>query len=176
MKSFREYLDETIRRYGPAGDSHGKGYTLDEEQVDEHGGGIGPAKSWQSYMEDEGEGQLALKTLELEPTGPASDQIDESQMAEADAVIQDIINGEQDAYQVMTNPTTPAERYVAQIVSNMYDSAQTDYGLHADDDFEKIMKIIQQRLEDEYGRDEELSESTKALYRVLELADVNKGK
>ena len=94
---------ETIRRYGPAGSNRAMGYALEEESIDEHGGGIGPARAWQDYMEeedvvdrvmelagiarpvdeDEGEGQLVAKTLELEPTGPTSGVIDEESMGEA---------------------------------------------------------------------------------------------
>ena len=94
---------ETIRRYGAVGSNRGMGYTLEEESIDEHGGGIGPSRAWQDYMgeqdvvnrvmelagiarpmdEDEGEGQLVAKTLELEPTGPTSGVIDEDDMDEA---------------------------------------------------------------------------------------------
>jgi hypothetical protein len=154
MKSFRDYLDETIRRYGPAGNSPGMGYTL----------------------EDEGEGQLVAKTLELEPTGPTSGVIDEGQMSEADVLIQDIVNGTANAYNIMTRPKTPVERYVAQILDNMYDTAAIDHGLHPDDKFEEIMEIVVERLADEYGHSNKLSESSQELYRVLELANVNKGK
>jgi len=152
-KKTRQLL-ETIRRYGAVGNNQAMGYT----------------------NEDEGEGQLVAKTLELEPTGPTSGVIDEGQMSEADVLIQDIVNGTADAYNIMTRPKTPVERYVAQILDNMYDTAATDNGLHPDDDFEKIMEIMVKRLADEYGHSKELSESSQELYRVLELANVNKGK
>lgn len=95
---------ETIRRYGAVGSSSGMGYTLSEQPVEEHGGGIGPAKHWQDVEEehdpvdrimelaglaqpvdeDEGAGQLAAKTLELEPTGPTSGVLDETDVDEAE--------------------------------------------------------------------------------------------
>ena len=95
---------ETIRRYGAVGSSSGMGYTLSEQPVEEHGGGIGPAKRRQDVEEehdpvdrimelaglaqpvdeDEGAGQLAAKTLELEPTGPTSGVLDETDVDEAE--------------------------------------------------------------------------------------------
>ena len=150
-KKTRQLL-ETIRRYGAVGNNRAMGYT----------------------NEDEGAGQLVAKTLALEPTGPTSGVIDEG-MGDVDQVIQDIINGTLDAYDIMTRPGTPEEKYVSQILDNMYDTAATDNGLHPDDDFEEILEIVVERLADEYGHDKELSESSKDLYRVLELANINKG-
>jgi hypothetical protein len=34
MKTFNDYLEETIRRYGAVGNSPGMGYTAEDEQAD----------------------------------------------------------------------------------------------------------------------------------------------
>lgn len=78
----------------------------------------------------------------------------ESRMAEADSIIQDIINGDLDAYDVMTNPKTPEEEYVANMMQEMYDDISIDYRLHPDDDFEEILDIIVDRLEKDHKHDD----------------------
>jgi hypothetical protein len=78
----------------------------------------------------------------------------ESRMAEADSIIQDIINGDLDAYDVMTNPKTPEEEYVANMMQEMYDDVSIDYRLHPDDDFEEILDIIVDRLEKDHKHDD----------------------
>ena len=43
--------NEEIRRYGAVGSSPGMGYSVAEDEVEEHGGGIGPAQRWQDVKE-----------------------------------------------------------------------------------------------------------------------------
>lgn len=107
MKSFKDYLNETIRRYGAVGSSPAMGYSLAE-----------------------------------------------SHMAEADAIIQDIISGALDAHDVMTNPTTPEEQYVAKLLQQEYDNVAMDHRLHPDDDFDKILDIVIDNLTNDYKHPE----------------------
>ena len=73
------YTTEEIRRYGPVGSNAGQGYTVDEAQhIDTVDRIMELAGIAQPVDEDEGEGQLAAKTLELEPTGPTSGVLDET--------------------------------------------------------------------------------------------------
>ena len=93
--------------------------------------------------------------LMLGLAGLAEENTNESRMAEADSIIQDIINGDLDAYDVMTNPRTPEEEYVANMIQEMYDEVSIDYHLHPDDDFEKILDIVVDQLEKDYGNVDE---------------------
>jgi hypothetical protein len=67
-----------------------------------------------------------------------------------ESVIMDIVNGNIDAYDVMNYPKTEPQRNVADILQQMYDDVTTDHPLHSDDDFEKILNIVVDRLADEY--------------------------
>lgn len=82
------------------------------------------------------------------------EELGESRMAETDSIIQDIINGDLDAYDVMANPKTPEEEYVANMMQEMYDDVSIDYHLHPDDDFEKILDIVVDRLEKDHKHDD----------------------
>lgn len=86
----------------------------------------------------------------------------ESHMAEADSIIQDIINGDLDAYDVMTSPKTPEEKYVANMIQAMYDDISIDHRLHPDDNFEEILDIVVDRLEKDYGSKESTVEDLDA--------------
>lgn len=79
----------------------------------------------------------------------------ESRMAEADNIIQDIINGDLDAYDVMANPKTPEEEYVANMMQEMYDDVSIEYSLHPDDDFEKILDIVVDQLAKDHKQDDD---------------------
>ena len=79
----------------------------------------------------------------------------ESRMAEADSIIQDIINGDLDAYNVMANPKTPEEEYVANMMQEMYDDVSIEYSLHPDDDFEKILDIVVDQLAKDHKQDDD---------------------
>jgi hypothetical protein len=77
--------------------------------------------------------------------------LQESHMSEVDQIIQDVISGELDAYDIMTHPKTPEEQYVSKIIQQEYENVSIDHRLHGDDDFEKILDIVVDRLADDYG-------------------------
>jgi hypothetical protein len=93
---------------------------------------------------------------DLDNQEPAA--MNESVMSEADLVIQDLINGELDAYNLMNHPTTPSEQYVSKIMHDMYDDVGVDHGLHPDDDSEKILDMVVDRLSHDYGHSPEVDE------------------
>ena len=92
--------------------------------------------------------------LMLGLAGLAEENTTESRMAEADSIIQDIINGDLDAYNVMANPKTPEEEYVANMMQEMYDDVSIEYSLHPDDDFEKILDIVVDQLAKDHKQDD----------------------
>ena len=71
--------------------------------------------------------------------------------SEADQVLAKAGSGELDIYDVMTNPKTPAEATAAKIIQQMYDDVSIDHHLHPDDDFEKILDIVADQLDKDYG-------------------------
>ena len=78
----------------------------------------------------------------------------ESHMAEVDMIIQDIIDGEIDPYDIMTRPKTPEEEYVAKILQKEYETVAIDHRLHPDDDFEEILDIVVDHLAADYKHPE----------------------
>lgn len=82
------------------------------------------------------------------------EQLEESHMSEVDMIIHDIIDGELDAYDVMNNPKTPEEEYVAKILLDQYESVARDHRLHPDDDFEQILDIVVDNLAQDYKHEE----------------------
>jgi hypothetical protein len=123
--------------------------------------------------------------IEPAPTEPAPiepEPVVESVMSEADMIIQDLINGELDAYDIMTSPKTPAEQYVSKMLQDMYDDVSIDYRLHPDDDFEQILDIVMDRMTDDHGQgiDEDntpgaigfMKEQDSFLKRLQELASI----
>jgi len=79
------------------------------------------------------------------------EQFKESRMADVDIIIQNIINGEADPYNLLTSPTTPEEQYVSKMLQQEYEDVAIDYRLHPDDDFEQILDRVVDRLEQKYG-------------------------
>lgn len=73
-------------------------------------------------------------------------------MSEVDAIIQDIIAGKIDPYQIMTRPGSPEEEYVSRIIEKEYEDVAIQHRLHPDDDFEQILDRVVDRLADDYGR------------------------
>ncbi len=71
--------------------------------------------------------------------------------SEADQILAKCGSGELDCYDVMTNPKTPAEATAAKIIQQMYDDVAIDHHLHPDDDFEKILDIVADQLDNDYG-------------------------
>ena len=71
--------------------------------------------------------------------------------SEADMVLAQVGAGELDAYDVMTRPQGPAQTQAAEIIQGMYDDVAIDHHLHPDDDFEKILDIVTDQLDKDYG-------------------------
>lgn len=71
--------------------------------------------------------------------------------SEADMVLAKVGSGELDAYDVMTRPQGPAQAKAAEIIQGMYDDVAADNYLHPDDDFEKILDIVTDQLDKDYG-------------------------
>jgi len=82
----------------------------------------------------------------------------EESMSEADLLIQDIVNGRVDIYDVYAYPKGEVEKYVSEIIHNYYDEVVIDTGLHAKDDFEPIFDRVVDRLQKDYNV--EFDEST----------------
>jgi uncharacterized Ntn-hydrolase superfamily protein len=55
----------------------------------------------------------------------------------------------------MNHPKTPAEQEAAKVMQDMYDDVAVDHHLHPDDDFEKILDIVADQLEADYGDSDE---------------------
>jgi hypothetical protein len=77
--------------------------------------------------------------------------VEESGMAEADLLIQDIVNGRVDIYDVYAHPTDEVEKYVSGIIHKYYDEVVIDTGLHAKDDFEPIFDRVVDQLQQDYN-------------------------
>ena len=101
-----------------------------------------------------------VKRVEQELSGG---QLDESHMSEVDMILQDVINGELDAYDVMNHPKTPEEEYVANILQQEYEEVSRNHRLHPDDDFEQILDIVVDNLAKDYGHPEEGEEAKPCL-------------
>ena len=78
-------------------------------------------------------------------------RVEESAMAEADALIQDIVNGRVDIYDVYAYPKDAIEKYVSGIIHKYYDEVVIDTGLHAKDDFEPIFDRVIDQLQHDYN-------------------------
>ena len=59
-------------------------------------------------------------------------------------------SGDLDAYDVMTNPKTPAEVQASADLQRRFDSKASKMRLHPDDDFEEILDLIADDIEAEY--------------------------
>lgn len=70
---------------------------------------------------------------------------------EADQILAKCGSGELDIYDVMSNPKNPAEATAAKIIQQMYDDVAIDHHLHPDDDFEQILDIVADQLDNDYG-------------------------
>jgi hypothetical protein len=71
--------------------------------------------------------------------------------SEADQVLAQVGAGDLDAYDVMTRPQGPAQTEAAKVIQDMYDEVAIDHHLHPDDDFEKILDIVTDQLDKDYG-------------------------
>lgn len=70
-----------------------------------------------------------------------------NQVSEADVIVQGIIAGTIDIYNVFSRPSTAAEIEVSKTIAEMYDEAVIEYHLHPDDDCERILERVQEQLE-----------------------------
>ncbi len=79
------------------------------------------------------------------------DDVKEGFSSEADQVLAQVGAGNLDAYDVMSRPQGPAQTEAAKIIQDMYDEVAIDHHLHPDDDFEKILDIVTDQLDKDYG-------------------------
>ncbi len=79
------------------------------------------------------------------------DDVKEGFSSEADQVLAQVGAGDLDAYDVMTRPQGPAQTEAAKVIQDMYDEVAIDHHLHPDDDFEKILDIVTDQLDKDYG-------------------------
>lgn len=113
-----------------------------------------------------------VKRVEQELSGG---QLEESHMSEVDMILQDVINGDLDAYDVMNHPKTPEEEYVANILQQEYEEVSRNHRLHPDDDFEQILDIVVDNLAKDYGHPEDPSqvEEGEIEHRPADLSKIN---
>ncbi len=83
------------------------------------------------------------------------DDVKEGFSSEADQVLAQVGAGDLDAYDVMTRPQGPAQTEAAKVIQDMYDEVAIDHHLHPDDDFEKILDIVTDQLDKDYGDSDE---------------------
>jgi hypothetical protein len=92
----------------------------------------------------------AEQNPEPEQQGVAEGSLNEG-MDEVDSIIQDLISGDADPYNLLTSPTTPEEQYVSKILQQEYEDVAIEHRLHPDDDFEQILDRVIDRLAQKYG-------------------------
>ena len=63
-------------------------------------------------------------------------------------VLQKVVDGELEIYNVHSDPRTPAQEKAAEVIEQLYNDTAGERGLHADDDFEEIYDIVVKELED----------------------------
>jgi hypothetical protein len=79
------------------------------------------------------------------------DEVKEGFSTDAEQVLAQCGSGELDCYDVMTRPQGPAQEEAAKVIQDMYDEVAIDHHLHPDDDFEKILDIVADQLDSDYG-------------------------
>ncbi len=114
-------------------------------------GGAGKPGKMSGTAANVGKVGKPVVTAESGTVAGAIAPLEESRMAEVDAIIQGIISGDLDPYDIMTNPTTPEEQYVAKILEKEYENVSIDHRLHPDDDFETIFDYVIDHLAQDYG-------------------------
>lgn len=134
----------------------------------------GPEKCWDGYKKagtQKGTGKNAGKRVnkcvpedaELEAGfDRMMGQFGEGFSSESDQVLAQVGSGELDAYDVMTRPQGPAQVKAAEIIQQMYDEVSIDHQLHPDDDFEKILDIVADQLDNDYGNSDADTEESQA--------------
>ncbi len=77
--------------------------------------------------------------------------VKESRMGKVHMVLQDIVNGNSDLYDVMNHPRDESQKAASNILHQMYDEIAGEHGLHADDDVEEIQARLMTDLESKFG-------------------------
>lgn len=67
------------------------------------------------------------------------------------SVVDQLLDGDLDPYDVMSHPEGPAQEQMAMVLQDMYDDVSHEHRLHPDDDFEQIFDKVMDRVADEYG-------------------------
>ncbi len=81
----------------------------------------------------------------------AENDVKEGFSTDAEQVLAQCGSGELDCYDVMTRPQGPAQEEAAKVIQDMYDEVVIDHHLHPDDDFEQILDIVADQLDNDYG-------------------------
>lgn len=74
MKTLKEYIDETIRRYGPVGNNRGVGFTVSEDEEAEADAEDAPEQPEQDADHND---PLLTKAIADAPVGAMEESIDE---------------------------------------------------------------------------------------------------
>jgi hypothetical protein len=93
-------------------------------------------------------------TLRRRGIHKAVDRLEEGAMSEVDILLQDIARDNVDIYDVYANPKSNIEKFVSQQIHDKIDEITFETGLHPKDDIEKILQMIYDDLQKDYGVDE----------------------
>jgi len=86
----------------------------------------------------------------------ALNRLEESGMSEVDILLQDIARDNVDIYDIYANPKTNIEKFVSNQIHDKVEQLTIDQGYHPKDDIEKMLQIIYDDLQKDYGVDEGL--------------------
>ena len=86
----------------------------------------------------------------------ALNRLEESGMSEVDILLQDIARDNVDIYDIYTRPKTNIEKFVSNQIHDKVEQLTIDQGYHPKDDIEKMLQIIYDDLQKDYGVDEGL--------------------
>lgn len=84
---------------------------------------------------------------------PTKMSLTESRMAEADILFQDIASGTVDIQQILNAPKDAVERYVSDKLKDFMSDIAIDFELDPEQDTDKIINLLQDRLAMDYGVD-----------------------
>ncbi len=114
--------------------------------------GIGESKPDFLDLDKDGDEEESMKDA---ADDAEEDDVKEGFSSEADQILAQVGAGNLDAYDVMTRPQGPAQTEAAKVIQDMYDEVAIDHHLHPDDDFEKILDIVTDQLDKDYGDSDE---------------------
>ena len=97
-----------------------------------------------------------MSTSQDKSFGLDDDESDEMSMKEGamsgiDQVMQDIASGERDIYELLASPKGADEEAAVDHLRERYDQLAGERNLHADDDFEEIIGLLQDEINSEHG-------------------------